>query len=477
MVSSNDVIDTDYHHRIPHSNVDETVALLGSGSSTSSSASSRGSRRFGLVGFMIALVVLSSSTFLFFMNKQQGTPISSSSSMEVPSETSLIRSVSGLDDSGDAKQTKSKKSPIDDDDSRFVPDMWDGDEIGISSNVCLDDEMKDWHLKFTKVLDAWDYSQREGKPSQGEGIVIAQVDSGYSTHSCFDSIFTDNNKKGLNYFDREGWGRSEDFNDPKDMSWGPGAGHGTVVASAAMNRGVNGGPPGTAPKATLFSIRVINNPAMIMIDIRRMIRAFDDITTKNNNIHVVSMSLGMASYVTLKPDLENSIKRAIKAKNLIVVAAAGQLGTSGDAGGGAMNPARMNDVMAVGGVFMDNRYFGNRGPRVHIVAPAHNVCNAQSNSFGTNPNAYGPGQGTSIATAMTGGIAALWLAHHGRDYLIREFSAIGRTLNEAFMKVVEKTAQKPDGWPQRQGYGIIDALAILEMDVSTIKMYLQEDSS
>mmetsp|Transcript_9247 Transcript_9247/g.10252 ORF Transcript_9247/g.10252 Transcript_9247/m.10252 type:complete len:265 (+) Transcript_9247:169-963(+) len=76
MVSSNDVIDTDYHHRIPHSNVDETVALLGSGSSTSSSASSRGSRRFGSVGFMIAFVVLSSSAFVFLMNKQQGTPFS-----------------------------------------------------------------------------------------------------------------------------------------------------------------------------------------------------------------------------------------------------------------------------------------------------------------------------------------------------------------------------------------------------------------
>ena len=60
----------------------------------------------------------------------------------------------------------------------------------------------------------------------------------------------------------------------------------------------------------------------------------------------------MASYVPLKTDLENSIKRAIKAKNLIVVAAAGQLTTSGDTGGGVMNPARMDDVMAVGGVFI-----------------------------------------------------------------------------------------------------------------------------
>jgi len=379
--------------------------------------------------------------------------------------------------SGNTKSKKSKMKTIHIDNDAHFSDNNKTDRAGplsSNSNICYDEEMKDWHLRFTKVFDAWDYSLREGKPSGGKGIVIAQIDTGYSDHNCFDGVFADENKKGLNYYNTGWW--PENYYDPKDNSFGPGAGHGTVVASAALNRGNNDGPQGTAPKATLFSMRAINNPAMHVNDIKRIIRAFKDIKDlPDDNIHVVSMSLGMASYIHLGEGLEAAIKAAIEAKNIIIVAAAGQLGTDGDAGGGAMNPARMDDVLAVGGVGQDLKWYGNRGEDVHIAAPAKNVCNAQSNSFNTNPNAYGAGQGTSIATAMTGGIAALWLAHHGRDHLIQEFNAIGKTLNEAFMKVVEKTAQKPKDWPQNQGHGIIDALAILNMNVSDIKLYLQED--
>eukprot|EP00588_Corethron_pennatum_P022069 CAMPEP_0194311856 /NCGR_PEP_ID=MMETSP0171-20130528/8780_1 /TAXON_ID=218684 /ORGANISM="Corethron pennatum, Strain L29A3" /LENGTH=447 /DNA_ID=CAMNT_0039066113 /DNA_START=15 /DNA_END=1358 /DNA_ORIENTATION=- len=403
-----------------------------------------------------------------------------------------------------SKNPKSKKVKRGDDSSRNGPsadndwfiapkpyyDVWIGQDQDNSissfsngpSNVCLDDAMKDWHLKFTKVLDAWDYSQQEGKPSKGDGIVIAQVDSGYSDHNCFDGIFADENNKGLNYYFQNNWPTKKSFNDPRDKSFPPpgAARHGTTVASAALNRGVNGGPPGTAPKASLFSIRVTNYPVLQYFDIQRMIRVFDDIADPNwsHNIHVVSMSLGIPNSIPLRPDLENSVKRAIKEKNLIVVAAAGQIGNFGS-GDGAMNPARFEDVLAVGGVDRDYNWFGNKGSeegKVHIAGPALDVCNARSNGLSRDPNLYGPSMGTSITTAMTAGIAALWLAHHGRDYLIEEFSSIGKNLNEAFMKVVEKTAHKPyDGWPRDQGYGIIDAVSILQMDVSNIKKILLED--
>mmetsp|Transcript_43595 Transcript_43595/g.44290 ORF Transcript_43595/g.44290 Transcript_43595/m.44290 type:complete len:176 (-) Transcript_43595:68-595(-) len=94
MVSSNNPIDADHHqHHIPHATADETANLLGgsSSSSRSSSASSRGSRRFGSVGFMIAFVVLSSSAFVFLMNKQQGTPFSSTDVISTIGEAQVLK--------------------------------------------------------------------------------------------------------------------------------------------------------------------------------------------------------------------------------------------------------------------------------------------------------------------------------------------------------------------------------------------------
>jgi hypothetical protein len=81
-------------------------------------------------------------------------------------------------------------------------------------------------------------------------------------------------------------------------------------------------------------------------------------------------------------------------------------------------------------------------------------------------HSVGQGQGTSFAVALTAGIAALWLAHHGRAVLIGAARARGETLQAMFRRIVMATARRPANWDGfTMGAGIVDARALLEADL------------
>jgi hypothetical protein len=71
--------------------------------------------------------------------------------------------------------------------------------------------------------------------------------------------------------------------------------------------------------------------------------------------------------------------------------------------------------------------------------------------------------GTSYAVAHLAGVAALWLAHHGRDALINRF---GRgNVQSAFLSLLHSpgVCRVPVGWNhQKWGAGIVDAAALLQ---------------
>ena len=70
--------------------------------------------------------------------------------------------------------------------------------------------------------------------------------------------------------------------------------------------------------------------------------------------------------------------------------------------------------------------------------------------------------------ALTAGVAALWLAHHGRANLIAIARAQGETLQSMFRRLVQATARRPSGWDSSDfGAGIVDAAALLgaELDL------------
>ena len=99
-----------------------------------------------------------------------------------------------------------------------------------------------------------------------------------------------------------------------------------------------------------------------------------------------------------------------------------------------------------------------------------------------NPEALAPGEdvwkadhdevvktssGTSYSTASVAGLAALWLAHWGRDFLMNQYP--DTPLNEVFRWVLKRSSIRPAGWNIRKwGSGIVDAKALLKSELPAL---------
>ena len=176
-----------------------------------------------------------------------------------------------------------------------------------------------------------------------------------------------------------------------------------------------------------------------------MARSIDWAT--DHGAHVITLSLGGIFSFTL----QRALRRAVQA-DVIVLAAAG------NCVGLVVWPARYDECIAVAGVDARGvKWRGScSGAAVDISAPAENVWRAAL------PSGAGQGQGTSFAVALTAGVAALWLSHHGRANLIAAARARGETLQDMFRRMAGATSRRPAGWDSfTMGAGIIDAQGLL----------------
>ncbi|MGA5462287.1 S8 family peptidase [Mycobacterium sp. NPDC050041] len=303
-------------------------------------------------------------------------------------------------------------------------------------NVATEPELAaDWALDTIRAREAWALSESLGRPAAGAGIVIAQPDTGVFPHPELEGV------------DRAGgFDTLDDDSDPTDPLDGFNPGHGTGTASVVVS------PKsltviGSAPAARHMPIRAIES--VIRVTQVSVAKAID--WAVRNDAHVITMSLGgIPSF-----SLHAALRRAV-ADNVIVLAAAGNCVRQ------VVWPARYGECIAVAGVnARDGQWPGScRGSAVDISAPAQNVWRA-ARSGGAEQ-----GQGTSFAVAMTAGVAAMWLAHHGRDALIAEAQARGETLQGMFMRLAKATARRPQGWNSGEmGAGIVDAAALLGADL------------
>ena len=170
--------------------------------------------------------------------------------------------------------------------------------------------------------------------------------------------------------------------------------------------------------------------------------------------YVISMSLGGVPAAAL----ERAVRRAVAA-DVIVLAAAGNCVRT------VVWPARYEECIAVAGTnAADGVWKGTcRGPAVDISAPAQNVYKASTSSF----VAVEQGQGTSFAVALVAGIAALWLAHHGRADVIAAARARGQTVQDMFQPLApcHGATAGTAGISSQMGAGIADARALLAADL------------
>jgi hypothetical protein len=326
-----------------------------------------------------------------------------------------------------------RKGPVEEGVEVFPPGCWTPAQLGLDPS---------WAPTQMRVPEAWAFSEHRQRPARGRGVVVAQLDTGITRHAELESVIS---APGFNVLSDDA-----DATDPLDDFGNPG--HGTATASVLVSpetRVVTG----TAPLATFMPIRAIQS----VIQITQVSVAKGINWAVEHGAHVITMSLGgIPSFA-----LERALRRAVAA-DVIVLAAAGNCVRF------VVWPARYNECIAVAGTNAADRPWRGtcRGSAVDISAPGENVLRATiAQGAGPGGALTGQGQGTSFAVALTAGVAALWLAHHGRPNLIAEARVRGETLQAMFLRLLRATARRPDDWdPFEMGAGVVNARALLEAD-------------
>lgn len=305
-------------------------------------------------------------------------------------------------------------------------------------------EDPNWSHAAIGTFGAWALDPPSGK-TMGEGIVIGHPDTGYTDHpelepGCMDSA------KGWDVVDDD-----RDAHDPLQKRWWSPLdtpGHGTGPASTIVGR-AEGAIKGVAPKATLVPIRTVRS--VVQVFDGDVAKAIDH--ARHQRCHVISMSLGGVGFF---PALGVALQRAID-DGIIVMAAAG------NHVGFVTAPASYPECLAVAATnVLSKPWSGScHGREVDVAAPGEDVAAASVRWDKRPVFSVGRHFGTTFGVAHLAGVAALWLAYHGRDQLIRTYGA--PNIQRLFLLTLRRHGCRvPPGWDSSEyGAGIVDAEAML----------------
>lgn len=305
-----------------------------------------------------------------------------------------------------------------------------------------------WALREVRAPQAWALVPHPGGKRFGEGVRICHADTGWTEHVDLDS---DRLELGSAWNTLDGNSNAED---PLGYRGHPG--HGVGTGSVIMSSGrvddvgttVRGLVTGVAPKSTLVPIRTMKNVVRFLDS--DVARAVHHATTAQCD--VISMSFGGRAFFGLERAIRDAVQR-----DLIVIAAAG------NCVGFVVAPAMYEDTIAVAATnSMSKPWLGtSHGSSVIISAPGEDVYRAQRSEQSDPNDAVKPSDGTSYATAMVAGAAALWLAHKG------EGMSDGRTRQARFVEALRASANRPSDWDTTEmGAGIIDLEALLQHETT-----------
>ncbi|MFI7281636.1 type VII secretion-associated serine protease mycosin [Micromonospora chersina] len=274
----------------------------------------------------------------------------------------------------------------------------------------------EWHLRYLNVGKAHQISR-------GEDVAVAVIDTGVALHPDLVRNLrpgTDLTARGDGLQDTDG--------------------HGTAMAGLIAAHGQrNGvGALGIAPSAKVIPIRgkVTNEGGDtddLALGIEYAIRQGADI---------ICISAVAAS----SSRLASAVQAALES-NVVVVAAAGNRPEDSTVG----FPASEEGVIAVGGIDRSGMHaaVSVTGPQVDVAAPAVDIY---STSYGGK---YSKGTGTSGATAIVAGAAALIRSKYP-DLPAQEVA------HRLTATAIDKG---PPGRDDEYGYGVIDLVAALTADV------------
>jgi hypothetical protein len=387
----------------------------------------------------------------------------------------------------------------------------------------------DWALRQTGLARAQAEIRTERHEEPGRGIVIASLDTGYTGHGSLPSvpptasgILTD---RGYAFeCDARYDGKKEGVPQPCDPTVRPAAdrmggglpfmkqpGHGTGTISVLIGPGApkvlpspntNARVSGAAPGALVVPMRTIDGVILWEGRAWNMARAISRVVLddpyhrepRSPAVDVISMSVGRRAPYS---HLEKAVLLAER-RGVIVVAAAGQ-GPRLPEQGSVRFPANYPSVVAVSGVDVNTHPWdywtaggvnwfmsAGQGRGVDVAAPAVNVWRAETVRKGQAEEfRIGRGTGTSFATPLVAGAAALWLQWYGRDDLqtrygrsaissafllhlrtngVRtptEMAVLARQLGLPNAAAIEKQSRAK--WnPQRMGAGMLAADKLIE---------------
>lgn len=254
----------------------------------------------------------------------------------------------------------------------------------------------EWWLAGTTVLIAPDGARAAvygvdaisvWQRSRGQGVVVADIDTGVDPHQ--------QELRGALLKGR-GFGQCHWPDHDAD-------GHGTQVASLIVGRGVK--LSGVAPGAKLLELAALDmfgngDPADIAAALRY--------AAQRDDVRVVNVPLGTRR---VSPAIRTAVRANLRAGKLVVAAA-------GNGGGDAarMIPCSYYGVVCVGASEPTGKLarFSNYGTPVALSAPGDNLLVADTTVFypGRTRAAYDLGAGTSFASALVSGVAALLFSAH-----------------------------------------------------------------
>lgn len=319
----------------------------------------------------------------------------------------------------------------------------------------------DWHLQLTRVPEAWALLGGPDAVAWG-GVRVGHIDTGYTEHPVFGFGSTTwiDRTLGQTFF-----ASGTPMDDP-----GPGGGidplaasmdgHGTRTASvlAGWAPDAQGGAfYGVAPKVPLVPVRIANH-VWINHAQREFAQAVNHLVD-HAQVGVISLSMGIFGASILKT-LREALNRAYDAGVIVVCAAGNRVEP-------VVAPARLARTIAVAGVDAQRVPWGGSscGPEVDFSGPAEDIRRAEWDKK-TKPRYRGGGDGTSYATAITAGAAALWLAHRGAEISAAYPQRWQRV--EAFKALASSTAVPGPNWQGGSfGAGVLDVRALLDAPLPT----------
>ncbi|MEV3861151.1 S8 family serine peptidase [Streptomyces sp. NPDC050095] len=297
--------------------------------------------------------------------------------------------------------------------------------VGFAPNAAAyDAQSKQWYLEPMQAEQMW-------KVSTGEGIKVAVIDSGVnaSTSSLKGQVLTGEVPKSVSFH------ATQDY-----------TGHGTTISELIAGTGAGGGLKGLAPGAKIVPYRIKLTGLTDKTELAKTPEPAEAIrAAADSDAKILNMSF---SSDTIDPDQEAALKYAASKGKLLMVG----VGNEGESTGHIGYPAAYPYAIGVTAVDATGTVakFSSNGQYVDLAAPGQNIprwCDAKFQSYCDG------GQGTSQATAIASGSAALiWSAHP--DW----------TANQVLSSLIDtasRTWKKND--PSRYlGYGTVRPRKVLE---------------